>query len=218
MSQSAGAPLGVAIDAAGYRAERSEALQYRGSAAGLHRTLLRRLCAALIQPTYRDVGIWGQADELWIVLAAPFQTPSPTDAAAVREQLLGRINAARARMRRCGSHVYAPAPPLQLDARLDRAAERHARDMLEHDFFAHRGSDGSTPGTRAQAAGYRFHVLGENIAQGAENVTQAVQDWLASPEHCANIMDPVFRQTGFAFAVNRSGAPRIYWVEDFGTP
>jgi uncharacterized protein YkwD len=215
---SSGAPLGVAIEAAGYRADRYKALQYRGSAAGLRGALLQQLCAALTQETYRDVGIWGEGQALWIVLAAPFQAPAPADAAAVTQALLGRINAARAHARRCGSQTYPPAPPLRLDRQLDRAAEHHARDMLEHDFLDHRGSDGSTPATRVQAAGYRFHDLGENIAQGVENVEQAVQAWLASPGHCANIMDAAFQETGFAFAVNRRGAPHIYWVEDFGTP
>lgn len=212
----AGTPLEVAIEAAGYRAERSEALQFRGSAAGLRSALLQRMCANLTQADYRDVGIWGQGPAVWILLAAPFVTPSPADADAVSQLLLERINAARARARRCGERTYPPAPPLQLDVQLRRAAERHAHDMLEHDFFEHRGSDGSTPATRVRAAGYRFHMVGENIALGAENVAQAVQGWLASPEHCANIMDADFRQTGFAFAVNQRGAPRIYWVEDFG--
>ena len=213
-----GATLRVAIEAAGYRADRYKALQYRGSAAGLRGVVLQQLCAALTQETYRDVGIWGEGQELWIVLAEPFQTPSPADAAAVTQALLEHINAARAHARRCGSRTYPPAPPLRLDRQLNRAAERHARDMLEHDFFDHRGSDGSTPATRVQAAGYSFHFLGENIAQGSETAEQAVQAWLASPGHCANIMDATFQQTGFAFAVNRRGPPRIYWVEDFATP
>ncbi|HWG76203.1 MAG TPA: CAP domain-containing protein [Steroidobacteraceae bacterium] len=214
----AGAPPEVALEAAGYRIERFKGLTYRGTAAGLRRALVQSLCAALTQEAYRDVGVWGQEQGLWIMLAAPFQAPSPADAATVRQELLASINAARAHARRCGSQTYPPAPPLRLDVQLTRAAERHARDMLEHDFFDHRGSDGSTPGSRAQAAGYRFHALGENIAEGSENVEQAVRAWLASPGHCANIMDRAFQQTGFAFAVNRRGAPRIYWVEDFGTP
>jgi uncharacterized protein YkwD len=211
-----GAPLEVAIEAAGYRAERSEALQFRGSAAGLRSALLQRLCGTLTQAAYRDVGIWAEGQAVWILLAVPFVAPSPTDADAVSQALLERINAARARARRCGARTFPAAPPLQLDVRLTRAAERHAHDMLEHDFFEHRGSDGSTPATRVRAAGYRYHLVGENIALGAENAGQAVQGWLASPEHCANIMDAGFRQTGFAFAVNRRGAPRIYWAEDFG--
>jgi uncharacterized protein YkwD len=89
--------------------------------------------------------------------------------------------------------------------------------MLQHDFFDHRGSDGSTPATRVLQAGYRFHLVGENIAEGAETVAEAVRGWLASPAHCANIMDAAFRQTGFAFAANRRGEPRIYWVEDFAS-
>lgn len=214
----AGAPLEVAIEAAGYRAERSKALQYRGGAEDFPATLRQRLCEALTQPQFRDVGVYSRGGTIWILLAVPFAAPSPEDASSVRQQLLEGINAARAHARRCGSQTYGAVPPLQMNAHLNQAAERHARDMLEHDFFGHRGSDGSMPSARVLAAGYRFHRVGENIAEGAETVQEALQGWLHSPEHCANIMDPHFRQTGFAYTVNARGAPRIYWVEDFGTP
>lgn len=214
----AGAPLEVAIDATGYRAERSEALQYRGSASGLRSALLQRLCRALTEPEFRDIGIWGQGEEIWLLLATPFQAPDPANAAPVINALLREINVARSKPRHCGSRAYPAAPALQFDGRLNQAAARHARDMLVRDFFDHVGSDGSTPATRVLQAGYRFHLVGENIAEGAESTQEAVRGWLASPGHCENIMDAAFRETGFAFSVTARGAPRIYWVEDFAAP
>jgi len=65
--------------------------------------------------------------------------------------------------------------------------------------------------------GYNYRIVGENIAFGPESVAEAVSGWLASPEHCLNIMDARFTETGFAYAANDRGAPRIYWVEDFGS-
>jgi uncharacterized protein YkwD len=215
---SEGAPLQLAIDGAGYRAEGSVALQYRGSAAGLRAAVLQRLCRPLTQMNFSDVGLWTQGDSAWILLASPFRAPSASSAAAVAQALLGEINRARSRPRRCGPRAYAAAAPLQLDERLMSAAARHAQDMLGHNFFAHQGSDGSTPAARVAGSGYRFRMVAENIAEGAQSVGEAVQGWLASPGHCENIMDPGYRQTGVAFAVSRRGEPRIYWVQDFGAP
>jgi uncharacterized protein YkwD len=211
---SRGAPLEVAIEGAGYRAERSVALEYRGTSDGLRSAVLLRLCRPLTQSAFRDFGVWVQGDAVWILLASPFQAPASSHAPAVSAELLRLINHARSQARRCGARAFGAAAPLQLDARLSRAAEHHAQDMLAHDFFDHRGSDASTPATRVAATGYRYRLVGENIAEGPETATEAVQGWLASPGHCENIMDPAFRDTGTAFAVNQRGVPRIYWVQD----
>ena len=90
--------------------------------------------------------------------------------------------------------------------------------MAAHEFFSHDGSDGSTPGERATRAGYRWSLVGENIASGVRTPREAVAGWLASPHHCANIMTAGFRQMGVAFAVNPANAQLIDWTEDFGTP
>ncbi|MFZ0498806.1 MAG: CAP domain-containing protein, partial [Steroidobacteraceae bacterium] len=91
-------------------------------------------------------------------------------------------------------------------------------DMVVWDFFTHAGSDGSNPGERVTRAGYRWSMVGENIASGAATAREAVAGWLASPEHCANIMTAGFRQMGVAFAVDPMNPQVIDWTEDFGTP
>ncbi len=58
-------------------------------------------------------------------------------------------------------------PPLAMNAKLLQAARGHSLDMFTHAFQSHTGSDGSTPATRAAAAGYSSSV-GENVyAHGA---------------------------------------------------
>ncbi|MGH8142203.1 MAG: CAP domain-containing protein, partial [Steroidobacteraceae bacterium] len=183
----------------------------------LRRALAQDLCTELTDRNFRDVGGAARGDDIWIVLAAPF-TPPSEPSAALAATVLAQINAARAVARRCGTRLFPAAPPLRLNALLTRAAAAHARDMLEHDYFSHTGSDGSTPGHRIMRAGYRYHLAGENIAFGQQDATQAVQAWLESPGHCANIMDRGFRDMGVAYISNTRGAPRIYWVQDFGAP
>lgn len=213
-----GAALTEAIDASGYRAERSDALYVEGNQGALRAALVTRLCGALTDGRFREIGIDTRGRKSWLIVAIPFQTPPRPSQAAMTEQVVRLINRARAEPRWCGRQHFAAAPALQVDARLVRAAARHANDMLAHDFFAHAGWDGSTPAQRVSASGYRYRLVGENIAFGMSTPQEAVRGWLHSPEHCENLMDPTFSQTGVALAVNRRGPPRIYWVQDFGAP
>jgi uncharacterized protein YkwD len=87
--------------------------------------------------------------------------------------------------------------------------------MLVHNYFAHDGQDGSSPAQRVAATGYRYRIVGENIASGPENAAEAVAGWIASPEHCENLMDARFLESGVAYAASSSGPPRIYWVQEF---
>ena len=213
-----GSSLRAAIDASGYRQQASAAMQASGDASALHLALARQLCNALTDARYVDAGVVTRGTQIWLVVAAPFEVPAASELPRITAALLDGINQARRAPRRCGERQFAPAPPLHLNARLNRAASMHAQDMLLYDYFEHRGRDGSTPATRVAASGYSYRVVGENIAFGEQNALQAVQGWLHSPSHCDNIMDARFSDTGFAVAASRQGAPRIYWVEEFAAP
>ena len=135
--------------------------------------------------------------------------------AAVRARVVDLVNAARSRSRRCGSERFAAAPPLGVSQALNEAAAAHARDMARRKFFEHRGSNGSQPKERVQRAGYQPRLTGENIAYGPESAEEVVAGWLASPGHCANIMDSRFQEIGVGLASGRKRG-HIYWVQDFG--
>jgi uncharacterized protein YkwD len=121
----------------------------------------------------------------------------------------------RSKSRRCGSERFAAAPPLSASRKLNDAAGDHARDMARRNFFDHRGSDGSQPKDRVLRADYQPRLTGENIALGPESAEEVVAGWLASPGHCANIMDSRFQDIGVGLATGR-GRGRIYWVQTFG--
>ena len=135
----------------------------------------------------------------------------------VRERVVELVNAARGESRRCGNERYAAAPPLRFSRQLNDAAEEHARDMARKKFFDHRGADGSQPKDRVLRAGYQSRLTGENIALGPESAEEAVAGWLASPGHCANIMDARFQDIGVSLATGRKRG-QIYWVQTFGAP
>ena len=90
--------------------------------------------------------------------------------------------------------------------------------MANHNFFDHKDRDGRMPGDRAELAGYLGQQIGENIAAGHDSVRKVVDGWLASPGHCANLMNPQYRELGAAYAVDSSSDAGIYWTALFGTP
>jgi uncharacterized protein YkwD len=143
--------------------------------------------------------------------------PGRASDSQIRGRMLDLVNAARSRSRTCGTERYAATDPLTSSRKLNEAAASHARDMARKKYFDHRGADGSQPGDRVRRAGYQPRISGENIAFGPESVEEVVEGWLASPGHCANIMEPRFKHLGVGVATGaRRG--RIYWVQTFGAP
>jgi uncharacterized protein YkwD len=163
----------------------------------------------------------GLAALMTVALAAPAYAADAVvghaSDATIRARVVALVNEARSRGRRCGSERFGPAAPVAVSGKLNGAAAEHARDMLKNDFFEHRGSDGSQPKDRIQRAGYLHRLAGENIALGPESAEEVVAGWLASPGHCANIMEPRFQDIGVALASGRKRG-QIYWVQTFGAP
>ena len=88
--------------------------------------------------------------------------------------------------------------------------------MAQYSHFSHEARDGSSPAVRVTRAGYNWKSVGENIAAGQTTPESVVDGWLKSPQHCANVMAPQFREMGIAYYVNRTSKAGIYWVQLFG--
>jgi uncharacterized protein YkwD len=212
-----GITLSAAVEGSGYRADQTAALHVSGTAS-LGNALARSLCEPLLDRLNQDLGSVQVGRETWLIIAAPFAPPSARDGEGIAYQVLRLVNAARATPRVCGRRPYQAAPALRLDPTLTEAALGHAFDMLRYGYFEHTGHDGSSPGTRVVASGYRYQIVGENIAEGPQTPREVVQGWIDSPGHCQNIMNPRFTDMGLAFAANSSGRPRIEWVQEFAAP
>ena len=102
------------------------------------------------------------------------------------------------------------APPLALNAQLNAAAATHSRDMSVQNRPWHFGSDGSSPIDRAERAGYRGRVLGENISETYESELETVAAWMQQPDTRDVITDPAARDLGFAYFQEPSG--KIWWT------
>ena len=150
--------------------------------------------------------------------------------------ILERTNAARQAGGVCGVEEHAPQMPLRRSGVLDRAAERHARDMAGRQELTHSGSDGSSVAARVARQSYAFLVVGENIHRfaGAPDGDIAMQGgrvvineghavnvvgWLDSPGHCGNIHDGRFTAIGIGYAEGEvNGQPGAYYVQVFAKP
>lgn len=105
-------------------------------------------------------------------------------------------------------------PGLHADGRLDRSAQHWTNYMVGHDVFTH----GPNFAARITAVGFDWSTAGENIATGFPTPASAVGGWMASQDHCYNILTPVFRSVGTgvsAAGVSGFGGNGT-WTQDFG--
>ena len=174
-------------------------------------------CRVVLDPQFVDIGVSNSGQDWRIVLARPLVTSGLGDWQTEGRKLLDLINTARAEPRQCGTQAFTATAPLSWNDTLAGAANSHTRNMANGNFFDHLDPDGRTPGDRAELAGYIAKNIGENIAAGLDTPRKVVDGWLASPGHCANLMNPQFRELGAAYAMDPKSDAGIYWTGLFGT-
>jgi uncharacterized protein YkwD len=165
----------------------------------------------------KEVGIYLDARQVWIVMAAPFAPSVEVSEQAAGQRVLDLVNQARATPRYCGDRAFNAAQPVHWNDALAEASRLHADDMARNNYFSHGGRDGSNPALRVERAGYRYRSTGENIAAGQMKPEDAVAAWIKIPEHCANVMNPAFTEMGVAYDANSRSDMGVYWTQEFGT-
>ncbi|MDR6713784.1 uncharacterized protein YkwD [Pseudomonas hunanensis] len=175
-------------------------------------------CQVVLDPQFVDIGVSQEGRDWRIVLARPLLSGRLGDWQAEGQKLLQEINAARKVPRQCGGQPFAAASALGWNTTLAGVAANHTRAMANHNYFDHIDRDGRTPGDRAELAGYQYRLIGENIAAGRDTPRKVVDGWLASPGHCATLMNPDFSELGAAYAVDPKSDAGIYWTGLFGAP
>ncbi len=152
--------------------------------------------------------------------------PGSTGLSAEEQMVLDAVNSARALRAASGESC----PPLTISPELEQAARAHSSDMAQRNFFSHTNPDGVGPFDRARAAGYTGNRMAENIAAGYPTPADAVEGWLNSPGHRANMLNCALTETGIGFTYDSSdggnvlqgtnvGGPYFfYWTQLFGTP
>ncbi len=108
-------------------------------------------------------------------------------------------------------------PPLEWNAELCFVARAHSAKMALSGKLNHQGMDGLDTSARARANGITgWRALGENIAynQGSDDpVAFAVERWMLSAKHRANILNNSFTHAGVGVAQAADGS--FYFTQVF---
>ncbi|MGZ8716249.1 MAG: CAP domain-containing protein [Gaiellaceae bacterium] len=158
-------------------------------------------CAAALAAACLSLVVAGAA------VAAPTQPRRPAASLTSLEQgVLADINAFRTQ------HKLAP---LRLSATLTTAAREHSQQMAAQGYFAHESADGSAFWKRIQrfytSSPWRSWSVGENLLWSSPDVDAqgALQLWLNSPEHRANLLTARWREIGVS-ALHVAAAPGTF--------
>ncbi len=128
---------------------------------------------------------------------------------ALRQAVLDVSNQERARVN---------LPALSLSSVLSQAAQSHAEDMAQNNFFDHQGSDQRSAADRVKGLGYPHSYRGENIASTAsqtDSAHSAVNQWMGAQAQRENLLQAYTNEVGVGHAISKTSG-RHYYVLVFG--
>ena len=142
-----------------------------------------------------------------IVLIFAFQSAAlaqdaGSESAGAEQELFRMINQDRVRQ---------GVPELQWNEWLAQAARKHAAEMARRGQLSHQFNGEPGLRDRIAATSLRFNASAEDVAFGP-TAGGINDDWMHSPGHRANILDPKYNAIGIAVARNGNA---LYAVADF---
>ena len=154
--------------------------------------------------------------KLFIVLTVCFvfsivscKKDTPIPDGNVEISMLDSVNKLRASGCTCGNETMPKVRALVWNTPLAKAAEGHAKDMYNRNYFEHISPDNTSPVQRAMQAGYQGTTVLENIGKGYKDIGAVLSAWKASESHCKAMMDSASVEMG-AYSYNG------FWVQEFG--
>jgi uncharacterized protein YkwD len=119
---------------------------------------------------------------------------------------------------------------LEWDDQLAKIARAHSEDMVARKYFKHINPEGLSPMKRAEAAGYKCQMMGENLYQGnlySQVITEkkhttydwnsmekiaaaSVKGWMDSEGHRRNILEKDYKKEGIGVAVAENDEGKVY--------
>ncbi|MCB8838848.1 CAP domain-containing protein [Aurantimonas sp. VKM B-3413] len=133
-----------------------------------------------------------------------------------RSQALSAVNADRQKHGR---------EPLELTGPLNEAAQRHAEDMAQRNYYSHTSPEGNDVQDRfIDAGGSRWKLVEENIARcagcrppiNANRIEKLETGWMNSPHHRENILREGLE--GFGYGIVLTADDGLYAVQTFSGP
>lgn len=84
---------------------------------------------------------------------------------------------------------------LKVDTGLQKVAKEKAKDLVNNNYFAHNSPTYGSPFDMMKSFGVSYKTAGENLA-GNSTAPKAVNAWMNSEGHRANILNGSFNYTG----------------------
>ena len=109
-------------------------------------------------------------------------------------------------------------PPLRWNAQMTEAARWFSWDSVENrsgGYCGHQDTLGRWPSERVPAFGYKGYSGAENCYCGYMTPEAAIEGWMNSSGHRANLLDPNSRELGMGY-YRRESDGRGYLTQDFG--
>ncbi|GJM81183.1 hypothetical protein HMSSN139_36790 [Paenibacillus sp. HMSSN-139] len=98
--------------------------------------------------------------------------------------------------------------PLMVHTNLGKMAKTKAIDMFKTGYFSHTSPKYGSPFDMMDASNITYLYAGENIGKGQRSAEEVVKDWMDSPGHKANILNPKYKLIGVGYYNG-------YWVQEF---
>lgn len=205
------------LSAAGYRAQASRFYVSAGRPAP--EDMIREMMSQdwgrdmILNPAFLHVatGYGANGTRYRHYWAIGFAAPAIEDLDALAAEVVRLVNIER------GKHG---AGALTLSRELSKSAQFHANFMADNDCFEHLCPNEANLGKRARNAGYEWRAVAENIATGQSDAAEVVADWMTSPGHRTNILNPAYKEIGIGYVLlDQDGGKatmRHYWVQNFG--
>lgn len=119
-------------------------------------------------------------------------------------EMLEMVNAERAKV---------GASPLTLNLPLINAANIRAMEISES--FSHTRTNDTPFFTALEELGIKYYFCGENIAAGLSSAKDTVNQWVDSPGHYENIINPRYTQLGIGYYYDENTTYKHHWVQIF---
>ena len=108
--------------------------------------------------------------------------------------------------------------PLTNNDKLIAAATSKAKHLIKYDYFSHNSPDGKQFSEWIIESGYRFQIIGENLAIGFNTNKEVMKAWMDSPAHRNNILNKKYNEIGIVVLEgNVNGEMETIVVQIFGS-
>ncbi len=184
------------------------------------------------EPSFTGDGSQTTIDNTATLSPANYAIPAISE--ADKQRFLDAINVARSQARDCkdGNGIVPAVNPLTWSDKLYSAAYEHNYDMANTDKFTHNGSGtqyditglklGRASTTEDRVVNSKYFEgsfttgYGENLAAGNLDIEHAMELWLNSPGHCANLMSADFEEMGMSKVKSVNNSDYYYFTHTLG--